>query len=188
MSQGGKNCKTGTKFTIRDTQHNGRTQRDSLFYLSQKQDRNTNPDRKGLSILSNEEKHSKSESGLRSTLREKCRSPEQETQLRGDLNHFIRQSLWVLVYVQPGILFLSSFTGPKTLPNVHVHLFDKMDPISPVGACSHLLWIPSLFDPQGAFLRMCRSEVFLELRSGHLISLLQQSSASATSFVPRVSG
>ena len=108
MSQGGKNCKTGTKFTIRDTQHNGRTQRDSLFYLSQKQDRNTNPDRKGLSILSNEEKHSKSESGLRSTLREKCRSPEQETQLRGDLNHFIRQSLWVLVYVRPVIFFLHS--------------------------------------------------------------------------------
>ena len=91
MSQGGKNCKTGTQFTIRDTQHSGRTQRNSLFYLSQKQDRSTNPESMG--ILSNEEKHSKSETGLRSTLMEKCRSPEQGTQLRGDLNQSYRTVL-----------------------------------------------------------------------------------------------
>lgn len=35
-------------------------------------------------------------------------------------------------------------------------------------------WLPSLFNPQGAFLRMCTDrEVFLDLRGDHLISLLQ---------------
>ena len=91
MSQGGKNCKIGTQFTIRDTQHSGRTQRNSLFYLSQKQDRSTNPGSTGL--LSNEEKHSNSEPGLRSTLMEKCGSPEGGTQLRGDLNQSYRTVL-----------------------------------------------------------------------------------------------
>ena len=57
-----------------------------------------------------------------------------------------------------------------------------------VGAWAHLLrggarvgLLP--LDPQGAFVRACRQDVFLDLRSGRLISLLQRSSASATSFV-----
>lgn len=45
-----------------------------------------------MGILSNE-KHSKSQTGLTSTLREKCRSPEQGTQLRGDLNRVYRTVL-----------------------------------------------------------------------------------------------
>ena len=39
MLQGGKNCKTGTKFIIRDTAHR------ETVYLSQKQDRNTHLER-----------------------------------------------------------------------------------------------------------------------------------------------
>ena len=61
-----------------------------------------------------------------------------------------------------------------------------------MGACPHLLLdrTPFLFDPQEA----CASctcadrEVLLDLRSVCLVSLLQQSSASATSFVLGVSG
>ena len=47
---------------------------------------------------------------------------------------------------------------------------------------------PLLSDPQGVFLLLCSWGNFFDLRSGPLISLFQQSSASATSFVLGVSG
>ena len=63
-------------------------------------------------------------------------------------------------------------------------------PQRPVGACPHLLWggTSSLFDPQEAFCACADRDFFLDLRSEHHISLLQQSSASASSFVLGVSG
>ena len=68
-----------------------------------------------------------------------------------------------------------------------VHLFTKMDSLQMlVGTCSHS-WCPLPFDHQGVFLHLCR-EVFLDLGIGPLVSLLQQRSASATSFVLGVSG
>jgi len=78
-------------------------------------------------------------------------------------------------------------SSPRCLCNF---LLRWIPPQRPVGICPHLLWdgAPSLFDLQGAFLHMCRRKVFLDLRSRHLISLLQQSSASATSFVLGMSG
>ena len=67
------------------------------------------------------------------------------------------------------------------------HLFTKMDSLQMlVGTCSHS-WCPLPFDHQGVFLHLCR-EVFLDLGIGPLVSLLQQRSASATSFVLGVSG
>ena len=50
------------------------------------------------------------------------------------------------------------------------------------------LFAPPSFDPQGASCACADREVFLDLKSGRLISLLQQSSASATSFVLGGSG
>ena len=50
----------GTKFIIRDTvQHMGEHTDKQFIYLSQKQDRNTYSEKKGMGILSDEEEHSK---------------------------------------------------------------------------------------------------------------------------------
>ena len=55
-----KTVKTGIKFIIRDTaQHVGEHTEKQFVYLRQKQGRNTHPERKGVGILSNEEKCSK---------------------------------------------------------------------------------------------------------------------------------
>ena len=85
----------------------------------------------------------------------------------------------------PGVVIQQQpFTGPGTLPGAR-HLLRSIPPQRPVGACPHLLWdgAPSLFGHQGrGFLPLYR-EVFLDLRSGPLISLLSQTSASATRFV-----
>ena len=57
--------------------------------------------------------------------------------------------------------------------------------IEACGCISTLMgWGPFPVQPQRRLPEQCADrEVFLDLRSGHLISLLQQSSASATSFV-----
>ena len=56
MLQGDKNCKLDKKFIIRDTaQYMAKHTEKQVVYLRQKQGRNTPPERKGMSILSNEE-------------------------------------------------------------------------------------------------------------------------------------
>ena len=77
-------------------------------------------------------------------------------------------------------------TIPRTLPKMHMQLFAKMDPI--VEACGifhtyHGVAHPPFLTPTEPSCPCAEREVFLDLRSGHLISSLQQSSASATSFV-----
>jgi len=49
-------------------------------------------------------------------------------------------------------------------------------------------WHPLLLNPQVVFLGLCSQGKFLDLRSGHLVLLFQQSSAFATSLVLGVSG
>ena len=103
--------------------------------------------------------------------------------------HFlsIGQSFLVFVYLWPII----SFFFPRTLPNIYMYfLLRWIPPQRTMDAGPHLLWggIPSLFNPQGAFRCMCGEGSFPDLRSGHLIPSLQQSSDSATSFVLGVSG
>ena len=86
---------------------------------------------------------------------------------------------------------LSRFFFPRTLPNIYMYfLLRWIPPQRTMDAGPHLLWggIPSLFNPQGAFRCMCGEGSIPELRSGHLIPSLQQSSDSATSFVLGVSG
>lgn len=76
-------------------------------------------------------------------------------------------------------------TAPRP-PQDAYSTFAKMDPT--VEACEGMSvlimpWYPPYLTPKGAFLHVCRQGSLPDLRSGHLISLLQQSSASATSFV-----
>ena len=63
-------------------------------------------------------------------------------------------------------------------------------PQRPVGERPHLLWggAPPFLTPKEPSCACADRVVFLDLRSGHLISLLQQSSASAPTFVLGVSG
>ena len=89
--------------------------------------------------------------------------------------------MWTSSLIRRNISFLTSTwlvlgSSPRCLGNF---LLRWIPPQRPVGICPHL-WDgnPSL---QAAFLRMCRREVFLDLKNRHLIFLLQQSSASATS-------
>ena len=98
---------------------------------------------------------------------------------------FIGQCFWVFVSVWSIILFLSSqVTGLRTLPRMCGQLLTKMDPTPEACGCMSTLimgWAPSLFGHQGGFLPLYR-EVFFDLRSGPLISLLPQTSPSATRF------
>ena len=104
---------------------------------------------------------------------------------RGDVNPSFRTVL--LGLWSPLSNYLVSFFTPdwSLHPPQDVGMtFAKIDPPQrPVGACPHLLWdgAPSLFGHQGGFLPLY-SEVFFNLRSGHRISLLPQTSASATRF------
>ena len=105
---------------------------------------------------------------------------------------YIGQSFWVFVNIWPIILFLfSQLTGPRALPKMHEQLFSKMDSSAEdygAALASHIMgWCPLLLTSKEPFCACADREVFLDLRSGHLISFLQQSSASATSFVLGVS-
>ena len=90
------------------------------------------------------------------------------------------------------MFLFSHLTGPRALPNMHVQLFAKMDPIAEAcGGYVHTYYevaTPPFLTPKEPSCACADREVFLDLRSGHLISLFQQSSASATSFVLGVSG
>ena len=112
-------------------------------------------------------------------------------QRQGRNTHLERKDVDILSNEEEHFFFHTNLTGPRILPKTLVLLFAKMDPTTE--ACGNMStltmgWCPLPFDLQGAFLHMCRREVFLDLKSRHLISLLQQSSASSTSFVFGVSG
>jgi len=127
--------------------------------LSQKQDRNTHPERSG-SIL-NEKRSEKVLLGL-------C----------------LHLASYVVSFFTPDWVL-----GPS--PRCVLDVLLRRIPLKrPLGTCPHLLWGRGslLFDPQEAFLRICRQGSLPEPPSGHLISLLQESSASAGSFVLGVSG
>ena len=74
---------------------------------------------------------------------------------------------------------------------MRVQLFAKMGPTAEVfGVHVHTDYgvaPPPFLTPKEPSCTCADGEVFLDLRSGHLISLLQHSSASATSFVFGVS-
>ena len=105
----------------------------------------------------------------------------------------IGQSFRVFVYLWPIILYLSSHvTGPWTLPKMHVQLFAKMGPTTEVNRwmSTLIMWwgllplgVPPFSTPQKPSCTYADKEVFPNLRSGYLISLLLQSSAFTTSFV-----
>ena len=110
---------------------------------------------------------------------------------QGRNTHLERKDVDILSNEKEHLFFHTYLTGPRILPKMPVQLFAKMDPTTE--ACGNMStltmgWCPLPFDLQGAFLHSCRRKVFLDLRSRHLISLLQQSSASATSFVLGMSG
>ena len=86
-------------------------------------------------------------------------------------------------------------TCSRTLPNTHAQHFPKMDSaaegsgdIIVMGYTYYGVVSPPFLTPKEPPCACADGEVFLDLRSGHLISLLQQSSASTTSFVLGVSG
>lgn len=83
-------------------------------------------------------------------------------------------------------LFLpSQLTGPWTLPKMHTQLSAETDPAAEAYGCRSTLitgWGPLPFRPPINLPARVQRDVSLDLKRGHLISLLQQSLASATSF------
>ena len=70
------------------------------------------------------------------------------------------------------------------------HRFTKMDSSTEASGrfdSTYYGVAPLPFDPQGAFLHMCSRGGLLDLKSGHLISLLQQSSGPVINLVLEVS-
>ena len=104
----------------------------------------------------------------------------------------MEQSFWVFLYLgRLSCFFLHTWLVLGPFPGCKHNFFSKMDPTAEAyGYMSTLIMGrgPSLFDPQVTFSACADRKVFLDLRSGHFISLLQQSSASATSFDLGVSG
>ena len=94
--------------------------------------------------------------------------------------------LGLFFYLWPIILFLfPQLTSPKTL----LGQMCAQIPQRTVDSGPHYYGMEPLpFWPPRNFSVHVQREVFLDLRSGHLISLLQQSSASATNFVLAESG
>ena len=125
-----------------------------FVYPTRKQGRDTPPERKGMGIVSNEEECRTSETRHRYTPWEEGGG--------GEVSWVRRSALWRCVNhtyrtILPGLCLclasclVSSFnlTGPWILLKRSAQ---------PMGACSRLLQggAPSLFNPQEAFLHMCR--------------------------------
>ena len=98
---------------------------------------------------------------------------------------FSRQEYWSGVpspslrslfnFGQLSCFFLHTWLVHGPSPRCMCNFFLRwIQPQRPMGAYPHLLCheIHSLFDPQEAFLCLCRQRVFLDLRVGHFISLL----------------
>ena len=146
-----------------------------LLSPTQKQGRDTHPERKSVasslvrravSQILGRDTHTEESAGVLS----------EEPHSRGDVNHHIGQSFQVFVYFWPIILFLSSLlTCPWILPKMRVQLFPKMDcTVEAIGARPHLLQsrAPPFLTPKKPSCVCADREVFLDFRSGHLISLL----------------
>ena len=94
----------------------------------------------------------------------------------------IGQSFRVFVYLWPIILYLSShLTGPWILPKMHIQLFAKMGPTTEVSRWMYtlIMWwgllplgLPPFSTLQKPSCTFADREVFPNLRSGYLISLL----------------
>ena len=97
----------------------------------------------------------------------------------------------MLTLGQSTFFLLSHLIGPRTLTKMHTELFAKMGPITDLWVRVHTyFWMapPPFSTPKEPPCTRADTEVFLDLRSGLFISLLQQKSASASSFVLGVSG
>ena len=106
---------------------------------------------------------------------------------------YVGQFFLVFVYIWPMVSFLfPHLTGPRTLPKMRAQLFAKMDSTAEDCGCMSTLIVggapPPFLTPKEPSCACADREVFLDLRPGHLISLLQQNSALATNFVLGVSG
>ena len=105
---------------------------------------------------------------------------------------YIGQSFWVFAKTWPANCFLlSHLIGPRTLTKTHTQLFAKIDPITDLWVHVHTYFgvgPPPFSIPKEPPCTCTDMEVFLDLRSGHFISLLQQKSASASRFVLGISG
>ena len=165
-----------------------------FVYLRQKQGRIHTQRERVWASFSNEEEHSKSQAGQKYTPREEWGHPEWGVQWGGDLNHLGRTVLLAFCLHLTFLIFFFFHTWlvPGPSPTcVCNFLLRWISPQRPVGGMSTLImgWCPLPFlTPKEPSCACADREVFLDLRSGHLISFLQQSSASATSFVLGVSG
>ena len=108
------------------------------------------------------------------------------------LYHWAPGKLWSLFTCGQFYMFLfSQLTGPWTLRKRGVQFSAKMDSTTVACGCmsTPIMELGSPFLTRKKPSCPCADrEVFLDLKGGHLISLLLQSSASATSFVLGVSG
>ena len=105
---------------------------------------------------------------------------------------YIGRLFWGFTYLQPVTYFffhswLVLGPSPRCVFNF---LLRWIPPLRSVRVCLHLLCLgtPPFLTPKEPSCTCADREVFPDLRSGHLISLLQQSSASATGFVLGASG
>ena len=108
------------------------------------------------------------------------------------LYHWATWEAEVFVYMWPIILFLfSQLTDLWTPHKRGVQLSAKMDSTTAACGCMSTPIMelgPPFLTRKKPSCPCADREVFLDLKGGHLISLLLQSSASATSFVLGVSG
>ena len=124
-----------------------------------------------MSVLSDKE-HSPSETRQRAHL---GRSKEEySTEVTSVTD--IREPFWVYVNLSSIILVLSShLTHPWILPKMHAQILLRWIPLErPMNVCLYLLWggVPSFATPKKPSCACADRKIFLDLRSGHLISLL----------------
>ena len=83
----------------------------------------------------------------------------------------------------------AAYQAPLSMGFSRQEYWSGMPSPSPMGlGITYYGVTPLPFDPQGVFLCLCTQGSFLNLWSGHLTSLFQQSSSYATRFVLEVSG
>ena len=115
------------------------------------------------------------------------------TAIKRQLNHLCSgRSLGFCLPLANYLVSFPHLTCPRALLNMCAHLFAKID--SSTEACGRFdityygVALPPFRPPQGAFLCLWRWGSLLDRRSGHLVSLLQQSSTPATNLVFGMSG
>ena len=163
---------------------------------TQKQGRNTHSERKGMGILSKEEEGSESDTRqretrtwrgvwaswvTRSTVHQKLGRVHTWGGVRRSTVQRWHQSqiwepFWVYVNLSSIILVLSShLTHTWILPKMHPQILLRWIPLErPMNVCLYLLWggVPSFSTSKKLSCACADRKIFLDLRSGHLISLL----------------